>query len=48
MDDYVGGGKAINAFMKTLVSGQAREDMLPHPRSTENAAPHRPGSAPNI
>jgi hypothetical protein len=48
MDDYVGGSKAINAFMEILVSGHVREDMPPHPRSTENAAPHRPGSAPTF
>lgn len=44
-DDYVGGGKVLDAFMKTLLFGHAKENMTPLPRSKDNAAPHRPGSA---
>ena len=34
IDNYVGGGKATNAFMKALVSSYVREDMPPHLKST--------------
>lgn len=43
MDDYVGGGKALDAFMKTLVCGQMREDSPAHPSTAPGVGPHRLG-----